>query len=100
MIDSAIVSDNEVVISKMENTKGVWQMSKTIENIIKNKIIAIERALETNDQEFIRQWHGNRSYAEIDLEELKVRLNSFQYGKGSCQKTAHTNKTGGVNIGQ
>lgn len=55
-------------------------MSKTSEKIIKNKISAIERALEVNDQEFIRQWHGNRSYAEMDLEELKARLNSFQNG--------------------
>lgn len=51
-------------------------MSKTSEKIIKNKISAIERALEVNDQEFIRQWHGNRSYAEMDLEELKARLNN------------------------
>lgn len=55
-------------------------MSKTSEKIIKTKIFAIERALEVNDQEFIRQWHGNRSYAETDLEELKARLNSFQNG--------------------
>lgn len=55
-------------------------MSKTSEKIIKNKISAIERALEVDDQEFIRQWHGNRSYAEMDLEELKARLNSFQNG--------------------
>jgi len=57
-------------------------MSKTSEKIIKNKIAAIERALETNDQEFIRQWHGNRSYVEMDLEELKARLNYFQNGNG------------------
>lgn len=57
-------------------------MSKTSEKITKNKIAAIERALETNDQEFIRQWHGNRSYAEMDLEELKAKLNYFQNGNG------------------
>lgn len=57
-------------------------MSKTSEKIIKNKISAIERALEVDDQEFIRQWHGNRSYAEMDLEELKSRLNYFQNGNG------------------
>lgn len=64
-------------------------MSKTSEKIIKNKIVAVERALETNDQEFIRKWHGNRSYAEKDLKELKVRLKAFKNGNGWCKNYTH-----------
>ncbi|MBK0039411.1 MULTISPECIES: hypothetical protein [unclassified Enterococcus] len=57
-------------------------MSKASLRIIEKKIAALEEALETNDFEFISKWHGNRSYAEMDLEELKARLNYFQNGNG------------------
>ncbi|MGG5359367.1 hypothetical protein [Enterococcus sp. DIV0240a] len=51
---------------------------RATEKILKAKINAIETALETNDIEFIRQWHSSREWAEKDLAELKERLNAFQ----------------------
>lgn len=51
-------------------------MSKASLRIIEKKIAALEEALETNDFEFISKWHGNRIFAEKNLEELKARLKS------------------------
>ena len=44
-------------------------MSKASLRIIEKKIAAL-------DFEFISKWHGNRIFAEKDLEELKARLKS------------------------
>lgn len=60
-------------------------MSKTTVMIINKKIAALEKALEANDYEFIGKWHGSREYAEMDLEELKARLNSRQDGMVSAE---------------
>lgn len=60
--------------TKIENWRE--NMSKASLRIIEKKIAALEEALETNDFEFISKWHGNRIFAEKDLEELKARLKS------------------------